>query len=793
MKLSGLRISMKYQRMALIPPLCLLTLVCIWTSTTLAPLNLSHHSFSQEVQCISCTDESAFPVNGAFLSLASLPTTSYIKDVTLLTKTNLLKAEDSSSETSPRTSNTVVSVAGSAVQKRVLKSKGRMAKVNTVDVKHARVDCSPGSIGCLKREPEQTKPPTGTSTAGDDDPSDSGKEDLREVPTSEEPKAKLLVEKPDKRQLQSEEVEQDGKNSVTMEMRTNSTDDLHLQSEQQHQDSKTGGPIVMAEIPPAPLVETQAADLPEPELMFKYDNMSEKDVKAVQEVEKLLRDLRQAALPQPNNESNKSLIIQAKDKPLYMRNGTPQGTPAPDLPSCDGRYIFIYDLPSKFNVDLAGQCNSFMPWLNLCDYFQHDGMGPVVSSDEQNSHGEAVLVPRDSWHLTHQYALELIFHARLRNYECLTTDDSKASLFYIPYYGGMDVLRWHFTDNVTNELRDALTWEVVRWLEAQEAWKRNEGLDHVLVLGKITWDFRRPAEADADQWGSKLLSLPQMFAPAKLLIERNPWESNDIGVPHPTFFHPKSDEEIRTWLSHCEKSERRYLVSFAGMPRPNMLGNVRGHLIQQCLDNPQDCFLLRCEGTLCLRPDSTMDVFLHSHFCMQPPGDSPTRRSVFDSLIGGCIPVLFDPYTAYYQYPWHLPEDPKSFSVYIPTRDVMEGKANIIEILKSISIEERAAIRTRIIQDIIPGLLYSAPGSKHPSFRDAFDISIEAPSAAGHWLSVKISAPSRLLSLQARGGIAEYTHGGGTGCCTGAGFVANIGSLQQFADNEVMRLKRLSH
>jgi hypothetical protein len=34
------------------------------------------------------------------------------------------------------------------------------------------------------------------------------------------------------------------------------------------------------------------------------------------------------------------------------------------------------------------------------------------------------------------------------------------------------------------------------------------GEDHVLVLGKISWDFR--ILKDIDQWGSKLLNLPEM-------------------------------------------------------------------------------------------------------------------------------------------------------------------------------------------------------------------------------------------------------------------------------------------
>ncbi|XWS09224.1 hypothetical protein CRYUN_Cryun40dG0067200 [Craigia yunnanensis] len=38
-----------------------------------------------------------------------------------------------------------------------------------------------------------------------------------------------------------------------------------------------------------------------------------------------------------------------------------------------------------------------------------------------------------------------------------------------------------------------------------------------------------------------------------------------------------------------------------------------------------------------------MRVFQSSIFCLQPLGDSYTRRSIFDSILAGCIPVLFHP------------------------------------------------------------------------------------------------------------------------------------------------------
>ncbi|KAL2621344.1 hypothetical protein R1flu_001549 [Riccia fluitans] len=259
------------------------------------------------------------------------------------------------------------------------------------------------------------------------------------------------------------------------------------------------------------------------DLMFKHENMTAHTIHRTRAAENLIRKLRETALPHSNYQSDQPLVIQAKDKPLYVRNGTSQGTIPPELPSCDGRYIYLYNLQSKFNADLIAQCDTLERWLNICVYLQHEGMGPVLNYTEEGK--EAVLIPEGSWHMTYQHSLEPIFHVRMKSYDCLTTDESKASLFYIPYYGAMDVNRWEFNENATNEDRDALPLDLVHWLEGQESWKRNNGVDHVLLLGDLSWDFRR---AETGDWGSRLFELPQMYAPTKLLIERDPWHPNEV-------------------------------------------------------------------------------------------------------------------------------------------------------------------------------------------------------------------------------------------------------------------------
>ncbi|XP_055821517.1 probable xyloglucan galactosyltransferase GT20 [Solanum dulcamara] len=377
--------------------------------------------------------------------------------------------------------------------------------------------------------------------------------------------------------------------------------------------------------------------------------------------------------------------------------------------TCDGRGIYVYDLPTKFNKDLVAQCADINPWVNLCKYFSNDAMGEPIQNLGKG------------WYQTHQYSLELIFHSRVLNHPCRVHNADEAKLFYVPFYGGLDILRWHFK-NVSNDVKDSLGVELVRWLESQKHWFQKSGNDHVFVLGKISWDFRRYSNTI---WGSRFLELDEMQNPVKLLIERQPWQVNDIGIPHPTYFHPQSDNDIIAWQDRTIKSNRKSLVSFASAARPDAPENIRSILINQCTSaNDQECIFLNCNLGKCDQPESIIGLFMESEFCLQPPGDSPTRKSVFDSLISGCIPVIFDPFTAYYQYSWHLPEDHKKYSVFIDQEDVRRMKVNVVERLMQIPTKERENMRSYIIYELLPGLVYGDPKSKLEKFQDAFSITI---------------------------------------------------------------------
>ena len=51
-----------------------------------------------------------------------------------------------------------------------------------------------------------------------------------------------------------------------------------------------------------------------------------------------------------------------------------------------------------------------------------------------------------------------------------------------------------------------------------------------------------------------------------------------------------------------------------------------------------------------------MLLFQRAQYCPAPPGDSVTRKSLFDSLVSGCVPVLFAK-ASLRQYLWFFTEN----------------------------------------------------------------------------------------------------------------------------------------
>ncbi|VAH71163.1 unnamed protein product [Triticum turgidum subsp. durum] len=76
---------------------------------------------------------------------------------------------------------------------------------------------------------------------------------------------------------------------------------------------------------------------------------------------------------------------------------------------CAGRYVYMYDLPPRFNADLVRQCHRVSASSDVCKDVSHDGFGPPITGG-----GEGGSLPERGAYDTDQFMLSIIFHARMR-------------------------------------------------------------------------------------------------------------------------------------------------------------------------------------------------------------------------------------------------------------------------------------------------------------------------------------------------------------------------------------------
>ncbi|KAJ4772242.1 Exostosin family protein [Rhynchospora pubera] len=392
--------------------------------------------------------------------------------------------------------------------------------------------------------------------------------------------------------------------------------------------------------------------------------------------------------------------------------------PVPAVDPCAGRYIYVYDLPKKFNEDIVRDCRNLSLWTNMCPFTTNAGLGPNLNNTEEDQDG---VLQDTGWFFTDQWMLEIIFHNRMKQYGCLTSDYSLASAIFIPYYPGLDVTRYLWDPEIAR--RDKLGMDLIEWLRQRPEWEARGGRDHFLVSGRSTWNLQRGLD-QSYAWGSKFLVIPEVQNMTVLTVERRPCGDNEFSIPYPTYFHPSDKSQVAAWQEKVRSSERPWLFSFAGGRRPDQPEMVRNHLIDQCVQSSR-CKMHECQtgGVGCNSTSNLMKLFMQSQFCLQPPGDTRARRSIFDSMVAGCVPVFFHNESAYMQYRWHLPRDFENFSVYIWEDEVKTGRVRPEDVLLRYSDEKVREMREAVIK-MIPTLIYKDPRYTSEKFIDAFDVAV---------------------------------------------------------------------
>ncbi|XP_051195698.1 probable xyloglucan galactosyltransferase GT19 [Lolium perenne] len=405
------------------------------------------------------------------------------------------------------------------------------------------------------------------------------------------------------------------------------------------------------------------------------------------------------------------------------------GDAAGDAPDpCSGRRIHIRTLPPRFNAQLLRHCDAAFPLADpsaaatsapSCESLANHGLGPRTHA---RSH---------SWYRTDARLLEPFFHRRLLERGCLVADPAAADAVFVPYYAALDSLPYVLDPALLNSsaLHGA---SLAQFLarDRPQILSRRHGHDHFMVLAGSAWDHSQPPRSEPRLWGTtSLVRLPEFENFTFLAFESRSWPWQEHAIPHPTSFHPASLPRLDAWLARARRSRRTTLMLYAGgVSRPSR-PNIRGSILAECANRTDACVVVDCSAGKCSHdPVRYMRPMLGAKFCLEPPGDTPTRRSTFDAILAGCVPVFFEDAAARRQYGWHLPPARyDEFSVHIQKETVVLGGVNIAETLAAVPDAEVRRMRERALE-MAPRVLYRRHGSTtelREAGKDAIDLAVD--------------------------------------------------------------------
>lgn len=175
------------------------------------------------------------------------------------------------------------------------------------------------------------------------------------------------------------------------------------------------------------------------------------------------------------------------------------------------------------------------------------------------------------------------------------------------------------------------------------------------------------------------------------------------------------------------------------LPKPTL--QLRERLIEQCKAAGSSA---RCHYSLPRSPAATAQLYWDATFCLQPGGDTITRKAIVDALLLGCIPVLFHRGQAA-QWGWHWGSWVHSATLTLNQSAVRHGKLNVIDHLASLPAAKVDAMRDAIRRHA-HRMHYSAVdtaalplGLKGWATPDAFEVILE-----GAW---RMARDNRLQTL----------------------------------------------
>ncbi len=294
------------------------------------------------------------------------------------------------------------------------------------------------------------------------------------------------------------------------------------------------------------------------------------------------------------------------------------------------------------------------------------------------------ILPDQGLYLTWHFSLFSSLYNRMKRSRRRTYDPTKASLFVIPYDLGLDGYVNHDTCQNSRQCTRGLAQRLQTQLERSKYWQRHQGADHAVLwsLGQYHPWPRNGCDIFMRDFCAKCSFTSYWMDSTKP-------ESRFVSVPFPAAYHWRDGIQHVPWdITYA--SQRHLLAVYLGSTQTLNPAHtkIRRAMTTQCNASASCTWTQIAHSSKDSSIADALTIYQRAVFCLCPPGDDPARKAVFDSILSGCIPVIFQKETLYNQYPWHLGEElALDISVSIPGALVRSGKLDFMSVLESISLE----------------------------------------------------------------------------------------------------------
>ena len=326
-----------------------------------------------------------------------------------------------------------------------------------------------------------------------------------------------------------------------------------------------------------------------------------------------------------------------------------------------------------------------------------------------------------------QYTIASLIHERALGYRCRTHDVATADLFFVPAFKSRLAGTQACKDGSD---RRALVERLRLWLpngswpaswaspQAPTTLEARGGADHIFINPRNGMSYERSPYCELT------LGSPSLGAATYLAMEQGPrngsrwvYPEGYCGkvcvaayqpqlLPEPWYWSVPWTSTVHLDL-HAGRTppwasthSRPILVSahFATfhrpvLPKPTL--QLRTKLIAQCMDAGLPHCSHSLPSTAASGRSDTARLYWDSTFCLQPGGDSISRKGMVDALLLGCIPVLFHE-GQLHQWPWHWGPWVRQATVFLNQSAVRHDDLDAVQYLARIPTAKVHAMQVAI-------------------------------------------------------------------------------------------------